>query len=46
MPVLIKADAQSPHQAVITVLDASAQLGLVHIAFAASEPTPAAGTQP
>lgn len=38
LPVLIKADAQTPHQAVITVMDAASQLGLVRIAFAASQP--------
>jgi biopolymer transport protein ExbD len=36
LPVLIKADAKTPHQAVMTALDAAAQLGLTHIAFAAS----------
>ena len=37
-PVLINADANTPHQAVITVMDAAGQLGLVHIAFAARQP--------
>ena len=36
LPVLIKADAKTPHQAVMTALDAAAQLGLTHIAFAAT----------
>ena len=36
LPVLIKADAKTPHQAVMTALDAASQLGLTHIAFAAS----------
>jgi biopolymer transport protein ExbD len=46
LPVLIEADAQSPHQAVITVMDAASQLGLVRIAFAASQPPPASGAAP
>jgi biopolymer transport protein ExbD len=37
LPVLIKADAQAQHQAVMTVLDAAAQLGLTRIAFAATQ---------
>jgi biopolymer transport protein ExbD len=36
LPVLIKADANTPHQAVMTALDALGQLGLSHVAFAAS----------
>jgi biopolymer transport protein ExbD len=36
--VLIKADAQTPHQAVMTAMDAAGQLGLTRIAFAASRP--------
>jgi biopolymer transport protein ExbD len=36
LPVLIKADAKTPHQAVMTALDALGQLGLSHVAFAAS----------
>lgn len=46
LPVLIKADAQTPHQAVITVIDAASQLGLVRIAFAAAQPEPAPGATP
>jgi Biopolymer transport protein len=34
--VLIRADAETPHQAVMTALDALAQLGLQRVAFAAS----------
>jgi biopolymer transport protein ExbD len=34
-PVLIQADAQTPHQSVMQVLDASRQAGLMRIAFAA-----------
>jgi biopolymer transport protein ExbD len=37
-PVLIKADANTPHQAVMTAMDAASQLGLARIAFAASQP--------
>ena len=40
LPVLIKADANTPHQAVMTAMDAASQLGLARIAFAASQPGP------
>jgi biopolymer transport protein ExbD len=36
LPVLIKADANTPHQAVMTALDAAGQLGMTRVAFAAS----------
>jgi biopolymer transport protein ExbD len=36
LPVLIQADAATPHQAVMTALDAASQVGLVQIAFAAT----------
>jgi biopolymer transport protein ExbD len=36
LPLLIKADANTPHQAVMTALDAAGQLGITRIAFAAS----------
>ncbi len=36
LPVLIQADAETPHQAVMTALDAASQAGLVQIAFAAT----------
>jgi len=39
-PLLIKADANTPHQAVMTAMDAASQLGLARIAFAASQPGP------
>ena len=42
LPVLIQADAQTPHQAVMTALDAAAELGLVRISFSATR----AGTPP
>ena len=34
-PVVISADANTPHQAVVTVMDAARQLGLVKLTFAA-----------
>lgn len=37
-PVVIKADANTPHQAVMTAMDAASQLGLVRFAFAATQP--------
>ena len=40
LPVLINADAQTPHQAVMTVLDAASQLGLRHMTFAAQQAEP------
>lgn len=36
LPVLIQADANSSHQAVMTALDAAAEVGLVRIAFSAT----------
>ena len=38
LPVLVKADAQTPHQAVMRVLDAAGQLNLIQVSFAASRP--------
>lgn len=37
-PLIISADAKTPHQAVITALDAARQLGFVHMTFA-TQPT-------
>ena len=34
VPLIISADAKTPHQSVITVMDAARQLGLVHLSFA------------
>jgi biopolymer transport protein ExbD len=34
MPVIIRADAKTPHQAVVTALDATSQLGLTRISLA------------
>lgn len=33
-PIILSADAQTPHQAVITVMDAARQLGFIHLNFA------------
>ncbi|KAA6185793.1 biopolymer transporter ExbD [Thiohalocapsa marina] len=38
LPVLIRADAQTPHQAVMTALDVVGRIGLSQVAFAASRP--------
>ncbi|TCT22294.1 ExbD/TolR family protein [Thiobaca trueperi] len=38
LPVLIQADARTPHQAVMTAMDAASQAGLNQIAFAATRP--------
>ena len=38
--LLINADGQATHQAVVTVLDAASQLGFVNITFAANQPQP------
>jgi biopolymer transport protein ExbD len=38
IPVVIKADAKTPHQAVMTAMDAASQLGLLRFAFAATHP--------
>ncbi len=36
-PIILSADAQTPHQAVITVMDAARQLGFVRLNFATVE---------
>jgi biopolymer transport protein ExbD len=36
--VVISADQKTPHQYVITALDAASQLGFVHVTFAAESP--------
>jgi biopolymer transport protein ExbD len=38
--VVINADAQSPHQAVITVMEAARMAGLTHLSFATQRRTP------
>ena len=35
---IIKADAKTPHQSVITAMDAASQLGLLRFSFAATRP--------
>ena len=34
VPIILRADARTPHQAVITAMDAAAQLGLVNMSIA------------
>jgi biopolymer transport protein ExbD len=38
IPVIITADAMTPHQSVMTVMDAASQLGLTHMTFTAQQP--------
>ena len=40
-PLILKADAQTPHQAVVTAMDVASQLGLTRFSFATSRPTTA-----
>lgn len=43
-PVLLRADALTPHQAVVTAMDALGQLGFSHLSIATAPPkAPAAG---
>jgi biopolymer transport protein ExbD len=44
--VVISADAKTPHQAVITAMDAARQLGLVRITLAAQQPKSAQSNSP
>jgi biopolymer transport protein ExbD len=37
-PLVINADARTPHQAVITAMDAARQIGLLQISFVIKEP--------
>ncbi|MDH5470898.1 MAG: biopolymer transporter ExbD [Gammaproteobacteria bacterium] len=39
IPVIVRADANSPHQSVVTVLDATSQLGLTRISLATTRST-------
>jgi biopolymer transport protein ExbD len=39
LPVILKADARTPHQSVMTAMDAASQLGLVRFSFSASRPS-------
>jgi biopolymer transport protein ExbD len=36
-PIILSADAKTPHQAVITAMDAARRLGFVHINFATTQ---------
>lgn len=38
IPVIINADAKTPHQAVMTAMDAASQLGLTRMTFSAHRP--------
>ncbi|MBT2971506.1 MAG: biopolymer transporter ExbD [Candidatus Thiodiazotropha sp. (ex Ctena orbiculata)] len=38
LPVIINADARSPHQSVMTAMDAASQLGLAKMTFSAHRP--------
>ncbi|WP_411727196.1 ExbD/TolR family protein [Methyloglobulus sp.] len=38
LPFIISADAKTPHQSVMTVLDVAGQVGFSHITFATKEP--------
>ncbi len=38
IPVVIRADARTPHQSVVTALDATSQLGLLQISLATTQP--------
>jgi biopolymer transport protein ExbD len=38
IPVIINADAKTPHQAVMTAMDAASQLGLMRMTFSAHRP--------
>jgi len=41
-PLLIRADARTPHQAVMTAMDVASQIGLQQIVFAAASDPPSA----
>lgn len=38
VPLIISADAKTPHQAVVTAMDAARQLGILHLTFATRAP--------
>jgi biopolymer transport protein ExbD len=42
LPVVIRADRTTPYEAVVRAMDATAQLGLVHLSLATSQPENAA----
>ena len=37
IPVILRADGKTPHQAVVTAMDAAAQVGLTHLSIATME---------
>ena len=37
IPLILKADAKTPHQAVVTAMDAAAQVGLTRLSIATME---------
>lgn len=37
-PLIIRADARAPHQAVVTVMDAAGQAGILHMSIATTQP--------
>lgn len=39
LPLIIRADAQTPHQSVVTAMDAAAQLGMLKMSIATSRDT-------
>ena len=45
-PVILRADAMTPHQAVVTAMDALGQLGFVHLSIATTRTKDAAGAPP
>lgn len=42
--VVIEADAKTPHEAVVRVMDVAARLGLTHLTFATQKPAPEPGS--
>lgn len=42
--VVIEADAKTPHEAVVRVMDVAARLGLTHLTFATQKPAPGHGS--
>ena len=45
-PVILRADAMTPHQAVVTAMDALGQLGFVHLSIATTRAKDAYGAPP
>ncbi|MGH8184839.1 MAG: ExbD/TolR family protein [Rhodanobacteraceae bacterium] len=43
-PVLLRADGMTPHQAVVTAMDALGQLGFTHLSIATAPPTGASSS--